>query len=63
LRLVTVDTRDGETIAIFLGCPLPFVLREKGVHFRLVGHAFSNGIMNGEVLTDVVRREGDIVLC
>jgi hypothetical protein len=62
LGLVPANTRDVDVIAIFLGCPLPFVLRKKGPYFRLIGHAFLNGVMEGEALDDAGWKEEEIVL-
>src|SRR2546423_2839790 len=57
LCLVPESTRPGDVVAVFLGLPLPFVLRPVGIleaqpvrpAFRIVGSAYVHGTMDGQV--------------
>ncbi len=43
----------GDTVSILLGCQTPFVLRKTEVgHYRIVGEAYLEGTMNGELMDD-----------
>lgn len=51
------DAKKGDEIAIFFGHPLPYVVRRAGgpdaignEQFRLVGHCYAHGIMDGELV-------------
>ncbi|KAK2616822.1 hypothetical protein QQS21_000199 [Conoideocrella luteorostrata] len=48
--LVSLDCRVGDTVAIFLGSPIPFLLRraEKSLQYTLLGECYIHGIMHGE---------------
>jgi hypothetical protein len=48
LASVPYTTKPGDTIAVLTGGPVPFVLRPTRNHYRLVGHCYVHGIMNGE---------------
>ena len=39
---------DGDCVALFQGGSMPFVVREKGAGWIIVGDAYVHGIMNGE---------------
>lgn len=43
----------GDIIAIFLGAPIPQVLRKYDGHYELVGECYVHGVMSGEVLADL----------
>ncbi|CAK7207040.1 Non-essential glycogen phosphorylase [Sporothrix eucalyptigena] len=50
------EAREGDEIAVFFGHPLPYVVRRAGgpdangrEQFRLVGHCYVHGIMDGEL--------------
>ena len=57
LFLVPESARPGDVIAVFVGLPLPFVLRPAGLlqaqpekpAFRIVGSAYVHGLMDGQV--------------
>jgi hypothetical protein len=50
LGLVPDDAEIDDEVAIFLGGPIPFVLRKREGDFRLIGTAYIDGVMNGEAL-------------
>ena len=61
------EARDGDEIAVFFEHPLPFVPRRAGgadangnEQFRLIGHCYVHGIMDGE-LTDQNPSEGKAI--
>ncbi|KAJ9609438.1 hypothetical protein H2200_005765 [Cladophialophora chaetospira] len=49
--LVSVRAQPGDNLAVFLGCPIPFVIRPtaRGL-FRFIGSAHVHGFMDGEAL-------------
>ncbi|MCJ1433698.1 hypothetical protein MMC27_003062 [Xylographa pallens] len=59
-------TQCGDITAIFLGCPVPFVIRkfnEREKEFKLIGKSYLYGLMKGEVLSmDGVHEEELILL-
>ena len=42
------ETRDGDKIVLIAGATIPFVLRPKGIRWRLVGDSYVHGVMFGE---------------
>ena len=44
------QTRSGDLVAIILGCSTPMVIRPAGKYFLVVGEAYVQGIMDGEVM-------------
>ncbi|KAK3647812.1 hypothetical protein LTR56_007786 [Elasticomyces elasticus] len=52
LGLVPPSSREGDQVWFFSGAKLPFVLRPEadGIHYTLVGEAYVNGYMRGEIL-------------
>ncbi|KAK4244139.1 heterokaryon incompatibility protein-domain-containing protein [Corynascus novoguineensis] len=59
----------GDEIAIFFGHPLPYVVRRAGStddqgreQFRLVGHCYVHGIMDGELVTGETASKNGVVL-
>jgi hypothetical protein len=51
--MVPVDTRAGDSVYIFTGGALPFILRPNlgvGGKFQVVGGCYIRGIMNGEIM-------------
>lgn len=52
--------RPGDKVVVFLGAAIPFVVRAIDGKFRLLGEAYCDGIMDGEILD--VRAEETIVL-
>jgi hypothetical protein len=50
--LIPDKARVGDDIAVFEGCPIPFVVRgykdEKGSYVKIVGCAYVHGMMDGE---------------
>ncbi|KAF2190374.1 hypothetical protein K469DRAFT_721218 [Zopfia rhizophila CBS 207.26] len=54
--------RQGDVVAILFGCSIPLVLRRVGVReaFQVVGEAYVDGFMNGEVRRLLHRGERDI---
>jgi hypothetical protein len=41
----------GDVIAVLLGGTVPFLLREDGHNYRLIGDCYVHGIMDGELFT------------
>lgn len=63
--LVPLSTRVGDTICVFNGGAMPFVLRESTEHkgwSRLVGGCYIHGMMKGEALRSQRWKEEDIFL-
>jgi hypothetical protein len=59
-----VDTRRDDVVCILFGSPFCFILRPCGSRYQLVGEAYVQGIMRGELFdTDAPRVEEDFVLC
>ncbi|OIW25644.1 HET-domain-containing protein [Coniochaeta ligniaria NRRL 30616] len=59
-------TRAGDHIVILFGGNLCFVLRPKGPHYELVGDAYIQGVMNGELVREQLHGgsvEREFVLC
>lgn len=56
LGLAPPQALPGDVIVIFLGAPVPHVLRKYGGHYRLVGECYVHGFMGGEALA-VLRKE------
>ncbi|KAK3642178.1 hypothetical protein LTR22_016194 [Elasticomyces elasticus] len=52
LGLAPPSSREGDQVWFFSGAKLPFVLRPEadGTHYTLVGEAYVNGYMRGEIL-------------
>jgi hypothetical protein len=44
--------REGDYICIVLGAKVPFILREDGGYFKIIGPAYIDGIMDGQVIGD-----------
>jgi hypothetical protein len=44
--------REGDYICIVLGAKVPFVLRKDSEFFRIIGPAYVDGIMDGQVIGD-----------
>ena len=58
-------TQAGDFVCLFLGCPVPFIVRpgvERNGMFRLVGKCYVHGMMNGEVFHLECFKEEDICL-
>ena len=52
LAAVPSTAKVGDCIAVLAGGRFPFVLRPIGDHYRLVGHCYVHGIMNGEAFPE-----------
>jgi len=51
LGTVPAEAEEGDVIAIFFGIGVPFVLRPLGrSEFRLIGHCYVHGVMDGELV-------------
>lgn len=48
------QTKIGDVLAIIMGCSRPLVLRHCGGNYQVVGEAYIQGFMNGEI-TDAIR--------
>jgi hypothetical protein len=59
-----LDTRKADVVCILFGSPFCFILRPFGSRYKLVGEAYVQGVMGGELFnTDVPPVEEDFVLC
>jgi hypothetical protein len=52
MGLGPIEMTDGDVVAILLGSSVPFILREQGTQFTLVGECYVHGVMKGEMLED-----------
>ncbi|OCK73482.1 hypothetical protein K432DRAFT_263440, partial [Lepidopterella palustris CBS 459.81] len=43
------DTLSGDHVAILLGGNMPFVVRQQSMYYSLIGEAYVDGIMDGEL--------------
>ena len=50
MGLVPNGGRLGDRVGIILGCDVPFVLRQVGNEWKLVGECYFHGLMDGEAL-------------
>jgi hypothetical protein len=50
LGLVPPNSRSGDSVAVFLGGKVPFVIRAVDGDFKLIGESYLHGIMKGEAL-------------
>ena len=48
LGQVPSETQEGDQITIIFGAPVPFVVREDGDHWVLIGECYVLGLMEGE---------------
>ncbi|EXM17742.1 Heterokaryon incompatibility [Fusarium oxysporum f. sp. vasinfectum] len=48
LALAPQETKPGDLLCVLYGGQLPFVLRNSGSYFELIGEAYVHGIMDGE---------------
>jgi hypothetical protein len=67
LGLAPIAVRPGDIVAILLGCKCPMILRPyKDNLFHVVGECYIQGLMDGEILSQVSRGntlEHEFVLC
>jgi hypothetical protein len=49
--VLPAETEVGDQVSIFLGCPIPFVIRPHGDTFRLVGCCYVHDMMDGQAPT------------
>lgn len=62
MGLVPRTTEIGDSVCVFLGSHIPFVVRSRGGgDFELVGECYVHGIMNGEVMAMDLKKQ-DVVL-
>jgi hypothetical protein len=65
LFLVPGSSKPGDVVAIFMGLPLPFILRPAGPSdvnskqrvFRIIGSAYAHGLMDGQVYESTLSEE------
>lgn len=63
IGLLPNDSKPGDILAVIHGLPTPYIIRQKGENFVLVGECYIHGIMYGEALkfpgtvTETVRIE------
>jgi len=53
MGLAPSETQDGDIVCIFLGAPVPFILREEQDHFNLAGECYVQGVMRGKVISSL----------
>jgi hypothetical protein len=52
MGLGPAETREEDVVVVMLGGSVPFILREKGTRFTLVGKCYVHGAIKGEVIKD-----------
>jgi hypothetical protein len=52
MGLAPEATKKGDSIALFKGGKLPFVIRKEGKNWIIIGNCYIHGIMNGEDFDD-----------
>ena len=52
LGLVPSNVKYGDLVCILFGCSVPVILRRTGNEFSLIGEAYINGIMDGELMKE-----------
>ena len=52
LASVPWTAKAGDIVAVLTGGTMPFILRPAGNHYRLVGHCYVHGVMNGEAFPE-----------
>ena len=50
LGLAPCNTREGDVIFVVMGADVPFILRHYEDGYELIGEAYIQGIMNGEII-------------
>ena len=63
LALVPGSAEVGDVLSIFMGTPIPFVLRQAQGNYRLNGAAYIHNMMDGEVLRDPRHTVQNIDIC
>jgi hypothetical protein len=48
IGLLPISAKVGDSVGLFAGCRVPFVLRKSEGSYRIVGDAYLHGVMNGE---------------
>jgi hypothetical protein len=51
---VPLEAEENDVICILFGANVPYVLRQKGEHYEVVGECYVDGIMHGEGLLDAM---------
>lgn len=54
--------QQGDVVALILGCSCPILLRPHGDTFRIVAECYVQGIMQGEILQQLVERNWEDIL-
>ena len=44
------NIQNGDSVVILFGADVPFILRQEGDHYKLVGDCYVHGIMQGELI-------------
>lgn len=55
LGLAPKAAKIGDFVCVQLGCDKPLIIRREGDHYLLIGDSYVYGIMNGEVMQDVLK--------
>ena len=42
--------RPGDSLSVFLGGNVPWIVRQEGLEFELIGECYVHGIMDGELM-------------
>ncbi|KAL5327565.1 hypothetical protein ACEPPN_005265 [Leptodophora sp. 'Broadleaf-Isolate-01'] len=53
IGLALPEVSQGDSVCVFLGTKIPFVVRPEGDHFLLIGEAYVQGMMNGEAIQEL----------
>ena len=56
------DTGKGDTVCVFLGGKVPFVLHQEHseLEYLLLGECYVHGIMEGEIMAEIALGERDM---
>jgi hypothetical protein len=52
ISLVPLETKTDDLVYILPGCSVPVIPRQSGEHFKVIGEAYVQGIMEGELCQD-----------
>jgi hypothetical protein len=56
LSLAPKTAKTGDSICVLLGCDKPLIIRREDGHYLLLGDSYVYGIMNREVIREVMQR-------
>ena len=56
MGLAPMGTRQGDQVAVLLGCRVPLIVRNQQESFELVGDAYVCGLMEGQIMEAIRAR-------